>query len=577
MVNRIAAGEVIERPANVIKELVENSLDASAGRINVEFDSGGKNNVSVQDDGTGMAPEELALSIERHSTSKIKDFSDLAGLTTLGFRGEALSSIASVSRMRIVSRPQTPVTVNGWEIQVEGGKLTKNQQCASPAGTRVEVKELFFNTPARKKFLKSDQTEQSRIIRTLEELALSHCNTGFSVISDKRIVFNGPPTTKPEERLIDILGEKIYGEIFYIESEYRYTRITGFVSRVENSQPTKNLQYFFVNNRPVSNRMLTQAVYDAFRESLPIGRHPMAVIMVELNPQYIDINVHPTKKLVKFSNEREIHDALMQTIKEGISKQKSPAMPVSHIKISDTGSDGNMLLRDSPDAPTGVTTPPGVTGVASPGSAPAPTGVTQELPLPVGNMNVIGQLMNTYLLLGNPEGLLIVDQHAANERVLYEKFLACELVEKRMPVQELLIPFTMELVPHESASLKDNLSELNELGFDISEFGTNTYIFKSVPAVFGGIRHLHDFFKNFVANLIGDFARPEFKSLKPKEKIIRAACTSAIKAHQKLSNDEIIKLVSDLQNCGQPLCCPHGRPTIIRITLGELEKKFLRK
>jgi len=563
VINKIAAGEVIERPASVIKELVENSLDAQAKYITIELEDAGKKLIRVIDDGIGMSPADLKICIQRHATSKIQEFSDLEKLQTFGFRGEALSSIASVSKIRIVSKTDSELA--GWEIISEGGKIISDHEAGHSKGTTVEVNEIFFNTPARKKFLKSDITEQSHIIKTIEELALVNFSVGFILKIDKKIYFTLPPAKKIDDRIIDILGDKIYGNLIQIFEEHRYIKIFGFVSRIESSQANKNIQYFFVNSRPVTSRLLSQALYEAFRDSLPIGRHPMAIILIDINPKFIDVNVHPTKRIIKFSDERTVYEIITQTIKKHLTKQPSPVLTIkdSSLKTEITSEKNYVVYAPKPEQEN-----LGFSIIREKISEEKEHEGTFE------EFSVLGQIHNTYILLNTPEGLTIVDQHAANERVLYEKFLNENSAYK---IQELLIPHTLELAPHECEILKNHIKAINLLGFETSEFGLNTIIFKSYPAILGELKNLNDFFKEFITLLIDELLDTTKKTIEPKEKIIRSACRAAVKAHDTLSVEEMKKLIIDLKKCNQPLCCPHGRPTMIGITISELEKKFQRK
>jgi len=563
VINKIAAGEVIERPASVIKELIENSLDANAKYITIEIEDAGKKLIRVIDDGTGMSCADVRMCIQRHATSKIQEFSDLEKLQTFGFRGEALSSIVNVSKTKIVSKTDSDLT--GWEINSEGGKIVSEHESPHPRGTTVEVNEIFFNTPARKKFLKSDITEQSHIIRTVEEFALVNFSVGFILKIDKKNYLTLPPVKRIDDRIIDLLGNKIYGNLIKFSEENRYIKISGFTSRLESCQASKSIQYFFVNSRPVTSRLLSQALYEAFRDSLPIGKHPMAIILVEINPKFIDVNVHPTKRIIKFSDERTVYETITWAIKKHLTKQSSPVLT-----IKDSSLQTEIFSKEKHPVYT-----------IKPEQENLDYYVVKENNLQekidketLEEFLVLGQIHNTYILLNTPEGLTIVDQHAANERVLYEKFLNNTSEYK---IQELLIPYTMELAPHECEVLKSHIKTINLLGFETSEFGLNTIIFKSYPAILGELKHLNDFFKEFVTLLVDELLDTTKKTIEPKEKIIRSACRAAVKAHDPLSVEEMKKLIIELKKCNQPLCCPHGRPTMLRIPISELEKKFQRR
>ncbi|MEW6040432.1 MAG: DNA mismatch repair endonuclease MutL, partial [Elusimicrobiota bacterium] len=475
VVNKIAAGEVVERPASVVKELVENSIDATSSRINVEFEQAGKKLIRVTDNGFGMSRNDALLSVKRHATSKITLFSDLQQITTLGFRGEALPSICTVSRCRLVTK--TAQDKQASELIMEGEKIISECECAGVNGTMVEVSDLFFNLPARKKFLKADSTEQAHIIRTIEEAALSHSEVGFSVVGNKKVIFNSPPNSKLEERFSDLFGNNLLGGMLPVNYDSARIKITGFVSSVENSQPNKNLQYFFINSRPITNRLLSQALYDSYRDALPIGRHPVALILMEIDPKAIDINVHPTKRIVKFSDEFEIYKALNLAINESLSKKR--AVPFNLVKTQPQSRTVYEIPQRSP-AENQIKSEPLAFNFSS--------GVIQ--PPPSTHLRILGQMHNTYIIAESEEGLLLFDQHAANERVLYEKFLSAAKNPDKLPVQELLIPLTLDIAPYEMELLKPHLNSINLLGFEITEFGKNSLALKSLPSIMGNLKRV---------------------------------------------------------------------------------------
>jgi DNA mismatch repair protein MutL len=581
VINKIAAGEVVERPSSVVKELLENSIDSGAEHIEIEFDTAGKNLIRVIDDGSGMTRDDLKTALLRHATSKLKTADDLFNINTLGFRGEALPSIAGVSKLTIITR--TKESDSGNKIVVEGGKTVVDQECASAVGTTVEVKNLFFNTPARKKFLKSDATERSHILHMIEELAVVHYETGFSVTSDSKPVFNSPKASRPDERVIDILGNDVYESLVPVTADFEFIKISGFISKIEKSRPNNDMQYFFVNNRPVTNRMLTQALYDSYRGSLFVNKHPACVLFVTINPAVIDVNVHPTKRVIKFSQDKEIYDLMVKQLRDVLAKQKSPSFELPKHGNTEKGSeprkkpatnrfDHKQNNRQFVQQQTAST--PSILGALNELKEKS----TEE-PLPsmfeLSGTHVIGQLFNTYIIAQKEQNLLIIDQHAANERVLYEKFTG---IKTKINQQGLLIPETLELRPHETVLIEHLLPDLNRLGFTIEEFGKNTVVIKSFPAILGEISRIKEFVHEFIRLLIDGINEPAAKTdPQHDDKIIRAACRAAVKAHDKLTMEEIYSLINNLQKCSQPLTCPHGRPTMITITIDELEKKFKRK
>jgi len=566
VINKIAAGEVIERPSSIVKELIENSIDAQATNIEIIFEQSGKNLIEVIDNGTGMSKQDLSLSIKRHATSKINDFNDLFNLSTFGFRGEALPSICSVSKLTIITKQ--PEDIHGWELYSEGGEIIYIKESGAKNGTSVIVKDIFYNTPARKKFLKSDYTERSHIIRVIEELSISNYKIGFTVKSDNKIVLNSSPANKIDERIIDILGQHMYDDLTYFESDYDFLKTKGFLSKIGVSYPNNNIQYLFVNKRPVSNRMLIQIVYDIYRDSLEINRHPAFIIMLDINPAILDVNVHPTKRLVKFSQEKEITELLKHSLRNCITKQSIPVFKLEqahYINEKNTREYTPDMFQTSKNKSYQI---------SSAGLVEALKKISQDSKkeFNLENVQVIGQLYNTYILCQTSTGLLIIDQHAANERILYEKFLA---KRNNLNQQRLLFTQIIQLTPHESTVLKNFLDILNELGFEIREFGINTFAIYSYPEILGEIGNINDFIKNFINILTEDTSQKPV--LEKHETIIKSACRAAVKAHDKISNEEMISLIQELNNCSQPLCCPHGRPTMVYITIDEIAKKFKRQ
>lgn len=566
-INKIAAGEVVERPANAVKELVENSLDAGARRVELELSGAGRKLIRVSDDGGGMSRGEMTLSVTRHATSKISDFTDIARLSTLGFRGEALPSIASVSRLTIKSQPQKG---DGWEISLCAGKLQESRAWSGSRGTIVEVSELFFNTPARSKFLKSDATERTRAIRIVEELALARHDIAFHIISEGKTILAAPKAGTRFERIMDVLGGDFAKSLLPIEAVHPQLKITGFVTRTENGQQNKNSQFFFVNGRPVNpGRAITHALYEAYRENLPSGRHPGCVIFLETDPAEVDVNVHPAKREVRFSRESELHHLLYRAVKEPLSSTPFSASVIFQAPGS--------APRPSGDPAPGVIEPktsftssfPVLDIFQAPaGAAPQQrdfSGTFDEAPV-----KPLEQVFGLYLIAESGEELLIVDQHAAAERIRYEKYRA-QSEKKKIPLQQLLIPVTLELAPSQAALLRENLSVLREAGWEIEEFGHSAVRVTALPAILGNNLET----KNALATVLSALAE-ESKLPNPEkiEKIIRAACRSSVKAGDFVSTREGKELLAELFRCKSPYTCPHGRPTVFKISRKDLAKYF---
>ncbi|OGS10080.1 MAG: hypothetical protein A2204_07945 [Elusimicrobia bacterium RIFOXYA1_FULL_47_7] len=566
-INKIAAGEVIERPSNALKELVENSIDAGSKTIDITVEGAGKTLMRVRDDGTGMSREDLALSVTRHVTSKISGFDDIYNLSTMGFRGEALPSIAAVSNLTI--QTQERGAANGWEIKLSGGKLIESKAWAGSPGTVVETANLFFNTPARAKFLKSDATERSRIISTVEELAASHHAISFKLTVDGKILLNAPSAKSGFERLVDVFGNDFTSSLTAVSASNPMISLSGFVTKTEHSLPTKNYQYLFVNKRPVNlGKNIGHALYEAFRENIPSGRPPGAVLFIEVNPAEIDANIHPTKREVKFSKERELHDFIYRAVKNALT-----AAPVSMGMPGNVPSDGIAARRSDFVSETALrydefnSAKLNQSDIFAVSSEAARVGADDNT---ASDTKVIGQFFNSFIAASIKGEFVIIDQHAAAERIRYERYIS-EFKDKKIAVQGLLMPQTLDFNPGAASLLKGILPDLRQTGWEIEEFGSNTFRISAVPSVLGNLRDIKDILGAIIESLSEERNIPSARKL---ELIIRSACRGSIKAGEHMSCEEMSRLISDLLKCQAPFTCPHGRPTVLKITLSELRKHF---
>ena len=564
-INKIAAGEVIERPANVLKELIENSIDAKSKSIEIEIKDSGKELIRITDDGIGMSRQDLTLSITRHATSKISEFDDLETLSTLGFRGEALPSIASVSHMVLQSMPKGEAS--GWEIKLSGGKLTESRMWAGKPGTNIEISKLFFNTPARNKFLKAATTERHHIIQTIEEAALVNTGIAFKAISDGKTIVNAPAVKNKVERIFDILGKDFARKLISVEVKHAKIKITAYITKTEDSLSNRNSQFLFVNNRPVRlTKTITHAVYEAYRENLAVGRHPGVIIFLEIDPALIDVNIHPAKREIKISNESELHDLLYRSIKEALIRpidvyltkpqdSAKPSYTVSEKPVMN--SYASFKARSAiKDMQTAIKDQDFLSTILDDESA----------------IKALGQVFNLFIIAQDKDEVLIVDQHAAAERIRYEQYKK-QWETKKIPVQPLLIPLTIELPKSRMELIADNQKLLSETGWGIEEFGKNTIRISQQPNILGS--------DNYVKEVIDEIlnALAEGSKLPPAEKIekvIRSACRASIKANEPLSTIEMTEVINKLLKCAAPYTCPHGRPTMIRLSRNELKKKFNR-
>jgi len=601
--SQVAAGEVIERPASVVKELVENCIDARASRIEVAIARGGVSMIRVVDDGAGMDRDDALLSLERHATSKIRTGQDLARIRTLGFRGEALPSIASVSRFRLSTRARD--ALEGTEILVNGGKIESVRASGEAPGTQIEVRSLFYNLPARRKFLRSDNTEASHVQHQLSLQAIGHPKIGFVSIRDQSIVFQTPPAGTLAERIRDLRGSELFEQLLEIQSEPADgITISGFLGRAGVSRSTKAEQILFVNGRPVENITIQHGLREGYHTALMKGQYPVTFLFLEMDPEAVDVNVHPAKREVRFREPDAVRNAVAETIRKTLETDRrrwSQAFrkPVPTTKLPEPGE--HVPLTD----PIPALIPPSeqfalrrdwaefhsISGGRS--SVPSALPVVTSSPLPSDfgqpvapteapsfsakstyEFKILGVLGKLYILMENGEGLVLVDQHAAHERILFEK-LRREMESEGVPTQRLLIPLTVNVTPKDYDWITTNAPTLEKMGFSLEPFGNSTLKIDGIPQFFRtddpsvAIRQLVDELRSMTTST---------SRLRMGEDVIaKTVCRHAIKANDDLRRPEVEKLLKDLMSCELPYCCPHGRPTMIQIGYGELEKKFGRK
>ncbi|MCX7910886.1 MAG: DNA mismatch repair endonuclease MutL [Endomicrobia bacterium] len=562
---RIAAGEVIERPSNVVKELLENSIDASSSKITIEIIDAGKKLIRVSDNGCGMSKEDITLCIKPHSTSKIENFEDIYKLSTLGFRGEALSSIVNVSKTKIISK--TNESQIGYQLTVHGGEIISFKECSTNTGTIIEVTDLFYNVPARLKFLKSNYTEKTHIIKTIEEYAVAYYNIEFKFFSDNELVFSFKNTNSLTERIKEVFKKDFTKNIIYFENIQNEYKLYGFVSPVEYTQVNKFLQIFYVNKRPITSKILTQALYDAYKDILPTGRHPIGIIFIELPPDKVDVNVHPKKRIVKFLEEEFLYQKLRDTISEKIKKYNIETK--KSFIITNTNLESDIISeKNTLEVYFQSIQPPERTEDFH------LLKLKDNQKIGLYNYTYLGQLNRTYLLFETNNGLTIIDQHAASERILFEKFIL-ETSKASLQIQKLLFPVNLELKFSDFEIIKPYIEELNNLGFETIISGKTSLGFYGIPSIIK-INDIKDFILKFIENLLSDI-KSEITNISPKEKIIRSACKAAIKAKELLNLQEAEQLLEGLFKCSEPFFCPHGRPTIVNIEINEIEKMFLRQ
>jgi DNA mismatch repair protein MutL len=586
LVDQIAAGEVVERPASVVKELVENALDAGAGRVRVDLREGGAALVAVSDDGSGMAPEDARLALERHATSKLRDAEDLQAISSFGFRGEALPAIASVSRLRLRTRPAD--AAEGTEIVVDHGRWVHERTAGGAAGTRIEVADLFSGVPARRKFLKRPATEWSHSAEWLVRAALVRPEVHFDVIRDGKAAFTWPAVADPRERIAAALTEREAEAMLPVDCERAEFRVRGFTSRPDVHRRTAAGLYLAVNGRPVRDRLLRHALVEVYRDWLPRGRFPTAVLELEVPPDAVDVNVHPAKWEVRFVDPRAIHSLLFAALRGAIETRGWLGGAPTAAPLAGRPSESGTWAAGGPASETpafaGRREPAPSDWLLAERPAPEPVGADQEgtAPFRFTDLRVVGQLLTTYLLVEDKHGLLLVDQHAAHERVLYERLRAAWL-EGGVERQPLLVPLTVELEPAQAAVLAAEREALEPLGFEVEAFDAGTALVRAIPALLAG-RDPATLLRGLVDELAegGSLGGPEDRTdpsavrhLEAADRVFASmACHSARRAGDALEPREQRALLDSLDTIPWAPTCPHGRPVAVPMSLTEIERRF---
>ncbi len=584
--NKIAAGEVVERPASIVKELVENALDAGSSRIMVEVKKGGRSLIRVSDNGVGMNSDDAMLSLERYATSKIYTDGDLFAINTLGFRGEALPSIAAVSKFCMVTRDET--SSSGTEIVVHGGTIKKVSEVGAPRGTMVTAERLFFNMPARRKFLKTVTTEMGHIVDAITKIALGWNDVQFRLTHNEKRVKNWPATGDPVDRIVDVLGVDIKDDLCKIKFLSDDLSITGWISSARNTRRTSRGIYVCVNGRVVRDRIIQHALFEGYSGRLVKGQFPLAVLFIHVPYDQVDVNVHPAKHEVRFAHQKNVHEAVRRAVAEALqhadrSGWNAPGTRPNQPSVEQPGifepmADFEISEKQKKDPPsrevgTFASFPPAF----SLKKDPSPAQTTAQAPLwekkRFGDLRVIGQFRDMYILCESGDGLILIDQHAAHERILFEQ-LKSRFQDARKTSQQLLIPETIDLGYREAKILERLIPNLFELGLEIAPFGGDTFVVKAVPLLLKNKE-----VKPLVIEMVEKTAQIGFSS--GLERVLDQclelmACHGAIRANQRLSEKEIQALLHQLDTCDQPSNCPHGRPTWIRWRVKDLEKLFKR-
>lgn len=564
--NKIAAGEVVERPASVVKELVENAIDADSTRVMVEIKRGGRTLIRVSDNGIGMDRDDALLSIERYATSKIHKEEDLFSIATLGFRGEALPSIASVSDMEIVTRSASSEA--GTRIRVSGGKVREVAEVGAPKGTVISVNRLFYNTPARRKYLKTEQTEMGHISDTVTRMALALPGIHFKFLHNGRVVGNWSPTQDPFHRVIDVMGGELENRMYEVGYEGGNVRVHGFVVSPDIVRTTSRGLYLYVNGRFVRDRLLNHAVMEAYTGHLMKGKFPLVVLFVSIRHDEVDVNVHPTKSSVRFGAPRQVHDAVARAVSESLRKHDRPTWGESPT-VQPTRQPILYKLSSHRGA---VSEPRSEVGFLTESRVPEATSQLWDEKA-FSSLKVIGQLHNTYIVCESEDGLVLIDQHAAHERVVFESLKAA-YKRSAITTQGLLVPETLELSHREAGILEALLEDLRDMGIEIESFGGKTYLIKSVPALLAG-RPVKPLVMEIVEK-VADIGLSSDMGGGVDECLAIMACHGAIRANQRLGEAQIKALLEQMDEVEQASRCPHGRPTFIHQSLRQVEKDFKR-
>lgn len=570
--NKIAAGEVVDRPASIVKELVENAIDAGSDEITVILKNGGKTLIQVVDNGTGMTREDAILAIQRHTTSKISTYDDLHNIRTLGFRGEALASIASVSRAELKTIPHQQTS--GTLLKIDGGAIEVVEDVGGTRGTSVTVKNLFFNTPARRKFLKSDETEYRYILSTLQRFTLAYFQVSFALYHNDQKIFDLKPTTPPD-RLIEVLGSRYRDKLVKVEDKGTLLQIWGFIGNQDSAKKSRGDQFLFLNGRYINNRALNHATVSSYGTIIPRDQFPMYVLFLEIDPRRIDVNVHPSKMEVKFADERLIYDLLRAAVKRALSSEQIiPALsPQFSIEPHPLPRSFEGLYPRQTAIPFYETAPPvkegaelGVAGTQpiepSPATVPPPYRSKYE-------RTGIWQIHNQYIVSEIKSGLIVIDQHVAHERILYERALK-NFDQAKPSSQQLLFPQVVDLTPEEFSLIMEILPLLEKIGFIIKGFGGNTVVMEGVPS---GLKNSKP--ETILNEIIDEYKKNKNTSLDLRDNVAKSyACKMAIKKGDLLTRDEMNLLIDQLFATQSPYFCPHGRPVVVTVSLEELDKRF---
>lgn len=586
LINQIAAGEVVERPASVIKELVENSLDAGSTRIEVDIEQGGAKLIRVRDNGAGIHQDDLALALSRHATSKIATLAELERVSSMGFRGEALPSIASVSRLTIAARTEGQGT--GWSITGDGGdQVTAPEPSAHPQGTTIEVRDLFYNTPARRKFMRAEKTEFSHIETQLKRLALSRFDVSFVLSHNRKEVFALPLAERPleqERRLSGLLGSSFVEQVLHLDREQAGLSLRGWIAKPVFSRSQADMQYFYVNGRMIRDKLVSHAVRQAFQDVLFHGRHPAFVLYLDLDPIQVDVNVHPAKHEVRFRDSRMIHGFICRTLQHVLAETR-PGQEVDRntgeirrIESDKATTDPGSIVAAC-QRPLGFHVQERQAGYQSSFAIQRPAVMEETAATPEADAQVpplgyaLAQLKGIYILAENEAGLILVDMHAAHERITYERFKQA-MEQGRISSQPLLVPLSVSVSAREAELAIEHQALFGELGMEVDRLGAETLVVRAIPVLLHGAdaeKLLRDILSDIVIHGTSDRIRNDIN-----EVLATMACHGSVRANRRLTHEEMNALLRDMERTERSDQCNHGRPTWVQLDLHTLDKLFLR-
>ncbi|MBN1354694.1 DNA mismatch repair endonuclease MutL [bacterium] len=566
--NRIAAGEIIERPASVVRELLDNAIDADSTRIEIEIRGGGKSLIGVRDNGHGIDPDSLLIAFERHATSKIHSLEDLSAIRTLGFRGEALPSIASVSKVAVESYRRGFET--GTRLRIEAGRIISVESCSCSPGTRIVVSGLFFNVPVRRKFMRQPRTEYTHILETVIDHALTFPEIHFVFKDDDKTVFDAPAVDKWSARLLTLMGNRFMQSMIPVDTARNNLHLTGYISTPERMQSTARSQRLYVNGRRIRDRIVTQAVYRGYREFLSSHTHPVFILKLDVPPESIDVNVHPAKSEVRFQEPSTIFETVSAIVAHTVGGSLNLAADharKSDGEIHDVGSSEDRLpLQRPPSSP--VNSPSRLSELSDPVQPRFPVENMQEQP-----WRLIGQAFDTFILFEFDRTFYMVDQHTAHERILFEQ-LKSQYIQGKIPGQSLLFPVSVELEPHQAVQVAQFLGLLKNMGLGIESFGSNSFLIRSLP------EHLKqespEILLRNIADELSEMGTSDRNRSAERKMLISLSCRRAVKSGDRLDEPSMTAIVSALFSLRIPSTCPHGRPIIITFSREELESRFKR-